>query len=241
MKLKPEDITPCIQCCNEDHFIFYTLRDISEIFPEIIVLDTGSDDSTKSIIKTYYPRVQLIEECYGHDSNKIGNGRNVLREACKTHFMFIVDADELWFKKNLLKIFDHEVKPDTGVIMLGLANVEDVKGKLMLRSNDYSNRDALFAPDIKWLKTDYPFESYGLTDYFPMERVHYINAHDVFAYHLRHSIRSSRDDAVYYRKHKYNYFPYNGPYEELPENWIGEVNVALPNPYLLQTAQARQS
>lgn len=241
MKLTPEIITPAVQVANEDHWIFYTLRDISEIFPNIIVLDTGSDDATKHIIKTYYPQVHLIEECYGHDPDKIGNGRNVMRKVCQTHFMFIVDSDEIWFKKNLLKIFEHEVKSDVGVVMLGLANVEDVDGKLMLRSNDYSNRDALFAPDIKWDRVGYPFEGYGLGDYFPMDRVHYINAHEVFAYHMRHSIRSSRDEAVYFRKHKYNYYPYNGPWEELPEDWIGTINPDIINPYLLETAQARQS
>lgn len=155
--------------------------------------------------------------------------------------MFIIDSDEIWFKKNLLKIFEHEVKQDVGVVMLGLANVEDIDGKLMLRSSDYSNRDALFAPDIKWDRTSYPFEGYGLGDYFPMDRVHYINAHEVFAYHMRHSIRSSRDEAVYFRKHKYNYYPYNGPWEELPEDWIGTINPDIINPYLLETAQARQS
>lgn len=241
MKLTPESITPCIQVCNEDYWIFYTLKDLYEIFPQIIVLDTGSDDSTKSIIKDYYPKIQLIEECYGHDNHKIGNGRNVLRDSCQTHWMMIVDSDELWPKRNLLKIFDQEVGDTIGVIMLGLANVEDIDGKLMLRSNDYSNRDALFSPDIKWTRTDYPFESYGLAGGFPWERVHYLNAHEYYAYHLRHTVRSSRNGAVYFRQEKYNYFPYQGPWEELPIDWLGEINFDLPNPYLFQTAQARQS
>lgn len=241
MKLRSEDITPCVQVANEDYWIFYTLRDISEVFPQVIVLDTGSDDATKHIIKTYYPHVKLIEECYGHDPHKIGNGRNVMRKACETHWMMICDSDEIWRKENLLKIFDHEVKPDTGVVMLGLANVEDVDGKIMLRSNDYSNRDGLFAPDIQWTRTDYPFESYGLSGHFPIERVHYLNAHQIYAYHVRHTIRSSRNNAVYFREDKYNYFPYSGPWEELPEDWIGTINPDIINPYLLETAQARQS
>lgn len=233
MKLEAKDITPGIMCVNEDAWIWYTLRDLYAIFPEVIVLDTGSDDLTKEIIKTEYPKVILIEECYGHDANKIGNGRNVLREACKTHWLAIVDGDEVWRTNNLLKIFEHEVKDDTGVVMLGLANVEDIGDrKLRLRTHDYSNRDGLFAPDIRWTRTDYPFESYGLSGSFSMDRVHYLNAHEHYAYHMRHTVRSTKNENAFYRTEKYTYFPYSAEYSELPEGWIGEINHRWPNFYL---------
>lgn len=232
MKLKIEDTTPCVQIKNEDFWIYYILRDIYKLFNEIIVLDTGSDDLTKDIIKKYYPNVRLIEEDYGNDAHKIGNGRNVLRQECKTHWMFIIDGDELWRTVNLLKIFDNEAPDNTEVVMLGLANVEDVDGRLKLRLFDYSNRDGLFAPDIKWIRTDYPFESYGLSGTFSMDGVHYINAHEVYAYHLRHTIRSSKNNNAFFRDHKYNYFPYNRDYIDLPTDWIGEINPEISNPYL---------
>lgn len=234
VKLDPRDITPGIMCVNEDYWIYYTLRDLYKVFPQVIVLDTGSDDSTKHIIKTEYPKVTLIEESYGHDANLIGNGRNVLRGLCKTHWLFIVDGDEIWRKDNLLKIFEHEVRDDTGVVMLGLANVEDREGKLFLREHDYSNRDGLFCPEIRWTRTDYPFESYGLSGTFSMDRVHYLNAHEIYAYHVRHTQRSSRNNAAFFRTNKYNYFPYSGSYVDLPKDWIGKVNPKYPNPYLVK-------
>lgn len=241
-KLTVDTITPVIMCVNEENWIYYTLKDIYEVFPHIIVLDTGSDDATKYIIKTYYPKVQLIEECYGHDANKIGNGRNVLREACKTHWMALVDADEIYRKDDLLKFIDQEVEDHIEVVMITLSNVEDVNGKLMYRTHDYQNKDFLFCPNIRWTKTDYPFEGFRLhEDYIATGKAFYIPKDILCGWHLRHSIRSSRDAFAYHRKEKFNYFPYQGPWSELPEDWLGEINYDIINPYLTETAQARQS
>lgn len=242
MILTADNITPCIQLVNEDRWIYYVLRDIYEVFPNIIVLDTGSDDATKHIIKTYYPDVTLIEESYGHDANKIGNGRNVLREACKTHWMALVDGDEIYRKNDLLRMLNQKIEDHIDVIMITLSNVEDVNGKLMYRTHDYQNKDFLFCPEIRWHKTDYPFEGYRLhEDYIDQGKAYYVPKDVLCGWHMRHTIRSSRDEFAYFRKEKFNYFPYKGPWSELPEDWLGEVNPDIINPYLLQTAQARQS
>jgi glycosyltransferase involved in cell wall biosynthesis len=241
MLLTPDNVTPALMICNEDNWIFYVLRDLYEVFPQILVLDTGSDDRTKEIIKTCYPNVNLLEECYGHDAHKIGNGRNVLREACQTHWMLLSDGDEVYRKNDLLRLLQQQIEDHIKIVMITLSNVEDVNGKLMYRTHDYQNKDFLFSPEIRWSKTDYPFEGYRLhEDYIDTGRAYYVPKDVLCGWHMRHTVRSSRNDAAFYRNHKYNFFPYQGPWSELPEDWLGEINLDFPNPYLIPT-QVRQS
>lgn len=242
MKLSVDTVTPCIQCANESFWVHYVLRDLLKVFPKVLVLDTGSEDNTVEIIKATaadYPNCQLtlMEEQYNKDSVRIGNGRNVMREACSTHFMFIVDGDEIWREDKLHNLLNQEVQDGIDVVMVAGWNVEDVGGKLMLRTHDLANRDGLFSPNIHWHRTDYPFESYGLHDvYLPAGKVQYFPARECFAWHMRHTLRSPKNWETYFRKDKLNYYPYGGTptqtFEDMPEGWLGEIDCRFTNPYL---------
>lgn len=228
------EITPCLMIKNEDYWIYYVLRDLSKVFgSRIIVLDTGSADHTTSIVKQYYPRIRLIRDDYGTDAEKIGNGRNVLRELCPTKWMFLVDGDEIWREDKLHKLLQQEVPIETKVVMAGNWNIEDVEGQLKLRTHDRAGKDILFTSDVKWNKTDYPFEGYGLGNDFPMEWVHYFPADQVFAWHVRTCIRSTQNAGAYFREEKHDFFPYDKEYQDLPEDWLGEINLNIRNHYLM--------
>lgn len=229
------DLTPCCMMKNEEFWVYYSLRDILKVFGRAIILDTGSTDSTLDIIKEVSVGydVKLIEENYGTDAVKIGNGRNVLREECPTHFLFLWDADELWCEDKLRKMLTYDINEGVDVVMVAGWNVQDVDNKLKLRTNDLANRDGLFSPNIRWNALSYPFEGYGLVEnYISKGKGQYLPSKEVFAWHCRHTLRSSKNWETFFRKDKIGFYPYNGPFEDLPENWLGEINCKYPNPYL---------
>lgn len=229
------NICPIIMCKNEEFWIYYVLRDVVKVFGGAIVLDTGSTDDTKDIIKKYYPQVELVEENYGDDAKKIGNGRNVMIEMCPTEWMFLIDADEIWRTDKLQAIINLEIKPNVEVVMVGSWNIEDVNGKLMLRSNDLANRDGLFSKNVRWSALDYPFEGYGLVEnYIEKGKGQYIPAPDCYAWHMRHTKRSRKNYDAYFRKNKIGFYPYKGgAYEDLPAGWIGDIHPDIFNSYLV--------
>lgn len=229
-------ITPALMVKNEAYWIHYVLRDLLKVFPKVIMLDTGSTDSTKVIAKGTERLVrrgvlELIEEDYGSDGFKIGNGRNILREKCLTYWMFLVDGDEIWQQERLHALLAQDLSDEARVVMLVVRNVEDVDGVLKLRVSDDAHMDRLFSPDIKWHRTDYPFESYGLSNTFPQDNVGYVSGSLAYAYHMRHTLRSPHNFNAFFRKEKLGYYPYEGEYKALPEKWLGAIS-AYPNPYL---------
>lgn len=237
-QLSINTVTPCIQCKNEEYWIHYVLRDLLKVFPKVLVLDTGSQDRTVEIIKMTaadYPNseLMLIEHNYGNDAVKIGQGRNLMREACPTHWMHLVDGDEIYREDKLRNILSHQVEDQVEVIMLGIWQVEEVNGKLQLRTNDLANRDGLMGPNIRWNALSYPFEGYGLVEnYISQGKGAYLPARECYAWHMRHTLRSSKNWETFFRKDKINFYPYAGPFEDMPEGWLGPIDTRFANPYL---------
>lgn len=238
MELRIADITPALMIANEEYWIYYVLRDLLKVFPRTIVIDTGSVDSTLELVRKAAGEspnhLTLVRTNAGHNANKIGELRNTMRELTETHWMFLVDGDEIWREAQIYQMIGRSVPDNTGVVMVGVKQVQDVGGALKIRSNDLANRDSLFAPDIRWTKVDYPFEGYGLdSSNFSRDRLQYFPAPEVFCYHTRHCRRSSRDEATFFRHEKRGYYPYSGPFENPPADWLGEICGDCPNPYLV--------
>lgn len=238
MQLSVDNLCPTLMCRNEEFWCGYVLRDLLKVFPKVLVLDTGSTDRTVEIIKTVaadYPgsELMLIEEHYGNDAAKIGNGRNIMREACPTHWQFLIDMDEIWREDKLHNVLKHEIADEVEVVMLAGWNVQDVDGKLKLRTNDLANRDGLMGPNIRWNALSYPFEGYGLVEnYISQGKGAYLPARECFAWHMRHTLRSSKNWETFFRKDKINFYPYAGPFEDMPEGWLGPIDTRFANPYL---------
>lgn len=236
MQLSVDIITPCIMLKNEEYWIHYVVRDLFKVFPQVLILDTGSTDRTLDIIRRTavgYNGLILLEANYHNDPVLIGNGRNIMREACPTYWMFLVDGDEIWREAKLRNMLVYNTKDETEVIMLAGWNVQDVDGRLQLRTHDLANRDGLFAPDIRWTSTHYPFEGYGLVEeYLNKSKGMYLPAHECYAWHMRHTLRSSANWDAYFRKDKLGFYLYPGPFEDMPEGWLGEIDCQYPNPYL---------
>lgn len=241
MRLSVDNITPCVMAKNEEYWIYYCLRDLLKVFPQVILLDTGSIDATVEIAKYVNEastgNLILMQDDYQNDPIKIGDGRNVMREACPTHWMFLVDADEIWREDKLRNILCYDAEDRVEVIMVAGWNVQDIDGQLQLRTHDLANRDGLFAPTIRWKALEYPFEGYGLVEnYLSKNKGMYLPALECYAWHMRHTLRSSANWDTYFRKDKLGYYPYGSKegqtFEDMPEGWIGDVDCHYPNPYL---------
>lgn len=232
--MRVEDITPAIMVKNEEYWIYYVLKDVLSIFPKVIMLDTGSTDATKDIArtaaKTIGGNLELIEADYGADASLIGAGRNLLRERVETKWMFLIDGDEVWTQPQLDNLLSRSVPEGIKVVMAGSHNLEDIGGVLKKRTYDVANKDILFASDVRWKRLDYPFEGYGLGNDLPMELVYYFPADKVYCYHMRHTKRSGRDGEAFFRKDKYNYFPYDKGHEDFPVELLGKT--MFYNPYV---------
>jgi hypothetical protein len=233
VKLTAQNVTPVTKCKNEEYWIHYVLRPMFRVFGRFVMFDTGSTDETKNIAKEtaklYGGELVLIEQDYD-DPHAIGNTVNILRATCPTHWMLLVDGDEIWPLEQVLALLEQEIPDDHLVGMVTGRNLAHVDGKLVER--DGFSADRLFAPPVRWDKrTDYPFESHDLEAKVEAGLATYMSLH---FWHVRHLKRSSDDEGAYFRAEKRAYFPYNGPYKPLPENWLGGELGPYPNPYLEQ-------
>lgn len=231
------DITPVTMVKNEEYWIHYVLREILEVFPYMIMLDTGSTDDTIVIAEETAIKatgaLEIVRHDFGSDAHMIGNGRNLLRRAVETEWMFLIDGDEIWTMPQIKSLLSHTVEPGKRIVMAGSHNLEDVNGQIVKRTHDVANKDILFARDVEWIRIDYPFEGYGLSETIPMEHVQYLDAQGVFCWHVRHTQRSSKNAEAFFRQEKYNYFPYDKGYEPMPHGWLGDIDPGYNTPYEL--------
>jgi hypothetical protein len=206
-----EDVTPAIFLRNEAYWVYYVVRDLLKVFGRLVVLDTGSDDSTPDLIRMAAEEIggtlTMRLERYGNDSRLIGNAPNVLRQMVGTEWMLLCGGDES-------------------------RNVEDVDGQLVER--DRFSADRLIGRGVAW-NGDYPFESHGLERRIRAGEVHYLDGNAAYYWHVRHLERSPQDWVTFYRDRKQNFFPWNGDRVPLPDTWLGEVRDDIPNPYLIPT------
>lgn len=243
MRLLAEQLTPALMVRNEEFWIYYVLRDLLQIFPNVVMLDTGSTDRTvgiaRGIARISPGKLTLVEKNFGDNANLIGNTRNDLRAGIQTKWMFLVDGDEIWTRPQLDKLLEAEIPDDKQVVMAGSHNLEDVGGTLQLRADDIAHKDILFVRDIEWTRTDYPFEGYGLSNTLSPDRVHYLPAGEVFCWHMRHTRRSSKDSETYFRAEKLSFYPYSGAFTNPPAGWLGS-KAPYYNPYRLEAHEIHE-
>ena len=221
-------ITPAIFCKNEEYWMHYVLRDLIKCFDNIVVLDTGSTDSTLDILRNT-DRITLIEEHYGDNPKLIGNSPNVLRGLVDTDWMLLVAGDEIWLEPQLLDLIELVAKiPSNKTVGMATGrNIGFRDGKFFEFAG--MSADRLFRKSVIWDKVDYPDESHGLHSRLDRGEVEYL---PVNYWHVRDLQRSSQDESTYYRSKKIDYYQ-RVQHKELPVDWLGEVNknLILPDEY----------
>lgn len=86
--MKKLPLSVAIITFNEEDNIGRTLRSISDIAEEIIVVDSGSDDRTVEIAESFGAKI-YSEKWKGHIAQK-----NSALEKCTSEWIFSIDADE---------------------------------------------------------------------------------------------------------------------------------------------------
>lgn len=88
-KAKQAQISICMIVKNEERVLADCLASVVDVFPEIVVVDTGSTDQTKHIACEY--EVNLIESTW-HDSFSIARNESIA--AATGRWIFWIDADD---------------------------------------------------------------------------------------------------------------------------------------------------
>ena len=97
-------LSACMIVKNEEKFLAQCLDSIKDIVDEIIIVDTGSTDSTVEIAKHYTDKV------YFHEwQNNFSEARNHSLQYATGNWILIIDADEK-LEKDDVKILRHALK-----------------------------------------------------------------------------------------------------------------------------------
>lgn len=207
------NIVPVLLIKNEEVWIRRILSALANVFPRIIVSDTGSTDSTISEV-LQIPEVALFQF---KNVSPVGlrECRQFMQEKAAELFgathIFLVDGDELYPTTYLRAIAAHPM-PDNAIsgFTSGIEVGEREDGELWFYGMNGEpvglNRQAIIPVTSKW-RGEYPFESPDcyqpgspLNHYFP------IPAGSHGFYHLHHTRRSRKDAEVYLRSAKSSQF-----------------------------------
>jgi glycosyltransferase involved in cell wall biosynthesis len=196
---------PVLLIKNEELWIRHVLASLANVFPHVIVADTGSTDSTLDQVARV-PNITLRTFDHALTPRELGGCRGEMQDIAKSLFgathIFLVDGDELYPTKYLRFLVDHPMPQNAmSGFTWGIECTELPSGECWLYSVGVS-RQAIFSVNSKW-RGDYPFESPD--SFIPGHPTnHYWQSPDpsYHFYHIHQMRRSMRDEDVYLRKQK---------------------------------------
>lgn len=91
---------------NEDKFVWFALNSVLPFVDRVLVYDTGSTDNTVAVIQT----IQSAKIFFAEKGAVTPQGHTRLRREMiaktKTPFFLLVDGDEVWPKRSLVKLLE---------------------------------------------------------------------------------------------------------------------------------------
>src|ERR1700731_4357046 len=115
-------ITALIDTYNHQSFIEDAINSVlNQVFPasetEILVVDDGSTDNTREIVRKFAPRVRLLFKSNGGQASAFNAG---IPEA-RGEIVAFLDGDDWWAKEKMNVVVDYlEGRPHIGVVGHGI-------------------------------------------------------------------------------------------------------------------------
>lgn len=205
-------IKKCIDSCLEQDFP-------RENF-EIIIVDDGSNDSTKDILTQYSENIKVI----GNKNSGQGESINLAINASRGKFLFFLDGDDYIRNDRLQKIVsEFEKNKNVGIIVnnriIKYENKRDEYKSLYLDKNfDFKSVFLDPGPDSFLKATKYPYNTSAISirksailDFFrpPKEALICTDMY-LMSICLNNSYLFLNQSLTFYRHHNYNLF-LNGP------------------------------
>lgn len=108
----------CMIVKNEESVLNRCLSSVENLFDEIIIVDTGSTDKTKSIAKKYTNKIYDFVWC-----DDFSKARNFSLSMATSDFVMWLDADDVITTENLQKLFllKQKLSLKTDIVMLKYA------------------------------------------------------------------------------------------------------------------------
>ena len=218
------DTLPVVMCRNEERFIERVLWPLWQVWPTVLVGDTGSTDDTLPILRRLRDEGHVELFAYEQLSMKaVGQVRKWLAEAARARgarYAFMVDADEIYSLAALRHCYEEGVPDGTTLgFTAGMLIDEDPDGSFYELKPEVglTGRTTIFLPEDSW-HGEHPFESMGAFEdgkyhhYFSVPagyRFHHV--------HLHRLVRSSKDGEIPHRVGKRKQFSMM----DKPGDWRG--------------------
>lgn len=104
LKSADSRITLCMIVKNEELFIVKNLESHLPFFDEIIIVDTGSTDSTRDIINKYIANSNKLKLFTMLWENDFAKARNYAKSLASNNWILFLDADEVMYEKEIMKL-----------------------------------------------------------------------------------------------------------------------------------------
>jgi len=114
---------------------------------EIIVVDDGSKDDTKNVVKKYGKKIKYI-----HQENRgLSAARNKGIKNANGEFIAFLDSDDIWFRNKIeAQVTEMEKDDRIGLVSCSMQEIDEEGGVIRdITYKDYNNEDDLFAELIQ--------------------------------------------------------------------------------------------
>ena len=100
----------CMIVKNEEKVIGRCLESVKDLFDEIVIVDTGSTDKTKEIVSKYTDKIYDFKWI-----NDFSAARNYSFSKSTCDFIMWLDADDVVYEKDLIKLKEEKKKLDINI------------------------------------------------------------------------------------------------------------------------------
>jgi glycosyltransferase involved in cell wall biosynthesis len=229
---------------NEDQFVWYALKSVIDFVDKIIIFDTGSTDQTVELVRSIKSDKIVFEERGSQTREGLAKLRQEMIDRTRTDWFFILDGDEIWTKKELLKLLiEAEGVTEQIVALFNWSKdcIGDIYHYLPENTGHYKIGNKQGSLNIRLIRKtkdlklagSYPLESFTNKDGPLQNQPRNLKFVDCFYLHTTFLKRSSQDRTKTFSNLGKNRLPEKGiefKEDELPEVFKGVIPDFVPKP-----------